>query len=445
MKIMLISHSPLISGGAEKSLLEYAETLKEHEYDCRVILPGKGEFSKHLKERGIKYSIVEYGWATKPHYKSNIRSSIEAAGRSLSNIYKVVKKYQPNVIITNTTVIPWGLYVGKELKVPTILLVHETLEDKQHVLGMEPNYAGYIDILDKNADYVIYNSSTTKESYDSLIKTPKISKALLFPVPNLKNIIDDKYISCKEKDKVDFAIIGSVQAEKNQIEVLYAVKEMIKKGVNEFSINIYGDGDEEYLKKINKYIKENNLAESIHMKGYSNNIYEEINKNNIIISPFKNESFGRAVIEGQLFGRLVIANDTGATSDLIIDGRTGLIYESGNIMQLAEKMIWAIDNQKEAIKIGNNARKIQRERYLSSNQYKALIDAVEYYNITSRNKDDNNTNLNRYSPISALSEYSNGLEYKYRHVYRITHNRITRKILHYIRALARRTRTLFKS
>ena len=441
MKIMLISHSPLISGGAEKSLLEYTEVLKEQGHECLVILPGKGEFSKRLTSLDIKWVTVGYSWATKPHRKSDTHRDIETAGRSISGIYKEVQKYKPDIIITNTTVVPWGLYVARELNIPSILLVHEILHDKQHVLNMEPSYEGYVDILDKTTDYIIYNSKTTKESYKDLIKTPTIAGDLLFPVPKIKDIIDTVYISCKPEEQMKFAVIGSVQAEKNQMEVLLAAREMIKNGTHKFTVNIYGDGNVEYVLKLKKFIKKNGLERNVKLKGYIDNIYEQINKNNVVISPFKKESFGRAVIEGQLFGRLVISNTTGASTDLIEDGQTGLLYESGNSKQLAERMTWAIEHQDESIKIGKNARKIQREKYLSSNQYKALIDAISYFDLDDKGV---SSSINRYSPIASLSAYANGLEHRYRHIFRITHNRVTRTILHYIRAAVRKVYRFFK-
>lgn len=433
MRILLISHSPLVSGGAEKCLLEYVDVLISQGHECRVIVPSRGEMSRELSSKNIDWSVANYVWATKPTKEIYMHHAVSNAGNSLASIFIEVEKYKPEVIITNTVVVPWGHYVGRSLNIPTILLVHEALSDKNHVLKMEPNYEGYVNVLDKNVDYVIYNSLFTKNDYSSILKSPVASRKILYPVPSLEDRIDSMYVENKIDENISIAIIGSIQERKNQLEAFHAAKILLDRNINNFTINLYGDHDPKYLNKVKLYIKDNNLENHIKLKGYTDDVYKTINKHNVIVSTFLFESFGRVVLEGQLFGRIVIANDTGAGTELVEDMHNGLIYKSGNATQLAEKLEWVIKNKKKALMLGVDARDEQRRKYLSEDRYDALIEAIKYFS----KRKDKDAYINRFDPLISLSTYATGLEHKYRHIHKLTHNRVTRYALHNVKKTLR--------
>lgn len=434
---MLISHSPLISGGAEKCLLEYTIALKSKGHDCNVVIPAKGELSRELTKNNIKSSIAQYSWATKPNRPiMGDVSYIENAGKSIANIFKVARTFKPDVIITNTLVIPWGAYVARAMGVPNALLVHETIIDKQDVLDMEPSYEGYIDTINKNVDYIIYNSEHTKDSYKELITTPVVSKEILYPVPELGTLFKDKYKKNTIGDVLKIAIIGSIHVKKNQLEALQAATSLIKRGVSKFVINLYGDSDPLYVNKVKKYILSNSLQDNVFIKGYTDDVYSVINDHNVILSPFLSESFGRAVVEGQLFGRVVIANDTGASIDLVSHEKNGLIYSSGDPADLANKIEWVINNKDKAIGMGLYARKEQSRRYLGATKYKPLFESIAYL-ASDKHKNSVRINTNLYDPVLSLSYYSIGLEHRYRHIHRLIFNKYSRKFVHVLRKVVK--------
>lgn len=438
---MLISHSPLKSGGAEKCLIEYSGVLNQAGHDCVVVLPARGELSTELSKVGIKWAVAEYVWATKPRKVSDYSAATLSAGRSMSSIFGLVKKYKPDIIITNTMVIPWGIYVGRSLGIPTALLVHETLVDKLDVLNVAPDYEGYVDAIDRSVDYVIYNSIFTKSSYSDSIKTPVISSNALYPIPKIDEALDRLHTPNLIGDTVKIAVIGSIQKLKNQLEVVLAAKELVKSGVKNFEINMYGDHDPAYIEKVKAAITKNKLDKYVYIKGYTDDVYREINDHNVIVSPFLVESFGRVVLEGQLFGRIVIANDTGAGPELVKNMHNGLVYRSGDHKELSKKIEWVIKNKKKAIKLGEIAMVEQRDKYLSKDRYKPLLDLVKYFS-SNKNKKGNRENI--YDPVLSLGLYAQTLDKKYRHIHRLTHNKVTRTVLHHIRSARRKIYYKFK-
>lgn len=89
------------------------------------------------------------------------------------------------------------------------------------------------------------------------------------------------------------------------------------------------------------------------------------------------ENFPRTLVEAFASGLPVIASRLGALPQLIDDGRTGLLFEPGNPVDLAEKIAWAHSNKEAMLEMGRNARLEYERKYTSEINYRQLIDIYE--------------------------------------------------------------------
>lgn len=85
------------------------------------------------------------------------------------------------------------------------------------------------------------------------------------------------------------------------------------------------------------------------------------------------ESFPRTLVEAFGCGLPVIASRIGALAELIEDGVTGLLFESGNADDLAAKLKWAQQNPEKMRQMGRNARKKYEAEYTADQNYNQLI------------------------------------------------------------------------
>lgn len=424
MKILLLSHIGSVTGGAEKCLLEYVDALRKEGHNCKVIVPYKGPMTNALSEKGIAWSVVGYGWATRPHRNVHPHRIMASTGNSLVRIFQEVEKYKPDLIMTNTAVIPWGLYAGKAFGIPTVVLIHEILNEKDPSLRMVPNYREYREILNQNADYVIYNSQFVKSEFAGDLVLPQTSKDILYPLPPLDEAkIDSLFKENLVGSKLKIAIFGALSPRKNQLEAVRAIKLLNNRGINNLTLDLYGDtsADPSYTKSLRRFVRDNSLTPYVKIKGFATNVYERMNDYNVVLSTATYEPFGRTLIEGQLFGRIVITNNTGGGLELVKDMSTGLVYQSGNPEELAEKILWIMDNRPQAVALGANAKREQVDMYITSSRYKALYSAVEHFEKRKNMPKD----ANIFEPMRSLFQYNHQLNNKYRHIYRLTHNRIT--------------------
>jgi glycosyltransferase involved in cell wall biosynthesis len=85
------------------------------------------------------------------------------------------------------------------------------------------------------------------------------------------------------------------------------------------------------------------------------------------------DSFPRTLVEAFACGLPVIASRIGSLPDLIQDGVTGLLFESGNAQDLADKMRWAQRNPADMLKMGEQARTRFEEQYTEESNYHQLM------------------------------------------------------------------------
>lgn len=85
------------------------------------------------------------------------------------------------------------------------------------------------------------------------------------------------------------------------------------------------------------------------------------------------ETFCLVLVEAFACGLPVIAARLGAMQDLIEDGRTGILFDSGSSVDLAEKIAWADRHPEEMRRMGRNAREKYLEKYTPQHNYEQLM------------------------------------------------------------------------
>ncbi|HEX8182883.1 MAG TPA: glycosyltransferase [Candidatus Saccharimonadales bacterium] len=426
-KILFLSHTGAVTGGAEQCLLEYVDVLIRNGYKCTVMVPYKGPMTENLAKKNIPSIVVGYGWATKPHRKVHPHRILASTGNSLVRIFQEVEKYKPDVIISNTTVIPWGMYAGRAFGIPNIVLVHEILNEKDPSLRMVPDYKRYGQILNDNSDYIIFNSLFVKNEFDSSFASPKLAEKILYPLPPLDaEKIRQLYKKNEIKKNISIAIFGALSPRKNQLEAVQAIKILSDQGKKFITLDLYGDteADARYTKQLRKYIRDNGISDQVKIKGFTSEAYVRMNEYNAILSTATYEPFGRTIIEGQLFGRIVVTNNTGGGLELVEDRRTGFVYTSGDHESLASTLDWIISHAEESIAMATAAKQIQLDKFFSSDRYEVLLDAVAY--LQQHRAEYRNDNI--FDPTLALFQHNHQLNIKYKNIHRLTHNRFTYKI-----------------
>ena len=89
------------------------------------------------------------------------------------------------------------------------------------------------------------------------------------------------------------------------------------------------------------------------------------------------ETFGRVAIEAFACGVPVIASRLGAIAEIVEEGRTGLLFQTGDPQDLANKVHWAISHPEAMHRMGENARQVYEQKYTSEANYCLLSNIYE--------------------------------------------------------------------
>ncbi len=83
----------------------------------------------------------------------------------------------------------------------------------------------------------------------------------------------------------------------------------------------------------------------------------------IYVLPSYHEGMPRTVLEAMAMGRPILTTDVPGCRETVIDGKNGWLVEKANVEQLAEKMIWFIDNQDKWQEMGKISHAMAYEKF----------------------------------------------------------------------------------
>lgn len=165
-------------------------------------------------------------------------------------------------------------------------------------------------------------------------------------IPNIVSLRPDLYIQ-RETIQPKFISIRHLR-ELYNIPCILRAFERVQKEIPEASLDILGQGDQRPM--LEEYVREHGL-QHVQFVGQVPNteIYDYLNKNDILLSAPRIDNMPVSLLEAMNAGLLVISSRVGGVPYMIKDGRTGLLFESDNDEELAEKMLWAARHPEECI------------------------------------------------------------------------------------------------
>jgi glycosyltransferase involved in cell wall biosynthesis len=223
----------------------------------------------------------------------------------------------------------------------------------------------------KKSDKLIVNSIELKKK---LLKKYNISSTCIYNPLDTKKIIQLSKIKVtnnffKEKNFIKIINIGRLTDQKDQITILKAVNKV--KDKIKIKLLIVGQGKNK--KKLEDYIKQNNLNKIVKINKYTNNPYNLIKSADVFILSSLFEGLPNVLLEAITLNKFIISTDcpTGP-KEILYNGKAGLLFDAGDYIELSKKILFFYDNynlclQKRSIaKSGLNRfeYKINLDKYL---------------------------------------------------------------------------------
>lgn len=144
------------------------------------------------------------------------------------------------------------------------------------------------------------------------------------------------------------------------VDILIQAFNLIAQDYPDVSLKIIGHCDD---RKPYIDLVEGNSRISFHKGMFYEEIVKEFNDCRFFVLPSRTESMGRVLIEAMASGKAVIASRVGGIPDVVEENKTGLLFESENYRELAEKMRQFLDNPDMMQRMGEAGHQRAKDHY----------------------------------------------------------------------------------
>ena len=362
VSVLFFSHSSLFYG-AEKSLQVLASELPRRGMVSTVVLPFDGPLKRSLEEKGVVTLVHLYGWwsdqdpvddaESQPRLARHLRSFEE-------RLLPLLQRINPDVIVTNTSVIPWGGVGAFLLNKPHIWYVHELGAPERGINFFYPREE-IAEYIQTGANLIISNSVFTQRKFFG--ESAQTRTEIIYPFSELeqkKSMDAESYF--QKEGSFKLACLGAILPGKGQADAVHALKELVPAG-RIVELVFAGDPDTEYHKMLMGLVEAFDLTSCVHFAGFLDHPYALYEQADAILVCYRDEPFGLVTLEAMRLGKPVIAAASGGTLELIEDEIDGLLYAPGDPIQLAERIGRLIDNPELRGRLGANAAEKAREKF----------------------------------------------------------------------------------
>jgi glycosyltransferase involved in cell wall biosynthesis len=159
--------------------------------------------------------------------------------------------------------------------------------------------------------------------------------------------------------------VGRINKNKNLSIVLLALARLKKESID-FTLHVVGGyKDNYYEEEVNTIVNENDLSGQVIFYGWQTQeqILQVHEKCRIFVLPSQQETMPVVVGEAMALGKVVIASNVGAVSEMVTDNSSGFLFKRNDLEQLCS-LLKRLHNNTELIETtSTNAMREAREKF----------------------------------------------------------------------------------
>lgn len=337
-RIVFASHTADLSG-AERGLVELAGGLAARGHTVSVLIPRHGPLADLLDEAGLPWFVEDYRWWARIHrrYLRRIRHITRQLSRK-RRIARLLRELQPDVVITNTVVIPAPALAARSLGIPHIWYLRE-FGKLDHRFHFDLGFTNSARLIGRWSQAVIVNCRALADYFVQWIPADKLHVVYNAVRLNVEEAQLDVWRAERgaEDEVLRCVILGRIHPAKGQIEALHALARLRDRGVHA-TLAIVGQGQTADEQELDAMIHSLRLEDRVDRVGFSSEPLRHLCRADVALVCSTHEAFGRVVVEALKVGCPVIVSDNGGIVEHVKPGVNGYSYPPGDIDALAERM-----------------------------------------------------------------------------------------------------------
>ena len=329
-------------GGTENVVLQLCKIFKS-KVNKIVVCSADGFRTGLLTDMGIRHYVI----------KDLENKSLSAMISIIKDINMVIGKEKITVIHTHhrmATLYANILRLFHGFKI--ISTAHNTFEDKK--------------LLTKIAYHNVEIAACGQMVRNNLVDYFGISNERVRVIHNAVEPFSDKVVPCQEIEELHraghFVIgnIGRLSEQKGMGYYIQAASIVLKKNDN-VKFVIVGSGEEE--SKLRTLVSSLQLEKYITFLGYRNDPQNLMSQMDLIVLSSLWEGLPLTPIEAFSVGKTIVATAVDGTTEIVEDGKSGLLVKPKDAKEIAEEIIWMIEHPKESSKMENSALKRYKDEF----------------------------------------------------------------------------------
>lgn len=287
-------------------------------------------------------------------------------------IQEIAQKSRANIICTHfTRALLTGFVVAKWCHIPIIHNEHSSAHYRQ---GLGRTLAR---LVLPWVDLIICNSEHTRQSIQKSFWGTKDKLVTVHnPVEertagrSVKEVRAELGVAANE---ILIMHVGRMISERDQLTILKGVYEL-RKTFSSVRLVMIGEGPQRAALELSARMM--GLEGSVIFLGNSNEIGDYLEAADIYVNSTLDEGFGIAVVEAMLSRVPVVLSDRGAHPELIVSGKSGLLYEGGNSHALAAKLGLLVGDPDMRRRMGSEGRRHAQRRFAPADYATRYLDFI---------------------------------------------------------------------
>ena len=340
----------LCTGGKERRLIELMSGLKGNT-DIEILLI--------LAFNQIDY---EYFYNLNIDYVSIDKRPNKKSIKVFFQLDKIIKNFKPDIIHT------WGsmqtFYMLPSSILRKIPLINSQITNAPLIGTKRSLFQRFINNINLRTSTInLANSYAGLKSYS--IENNKNSRVIHngFNMNRIKLLEDSSKIRKQLNIKTKYVVcmVGAF-SDRKDYETYLTVAEKIIKNRNDISFLGIGSG---YL--LEKYRKEYERFKRIILPGRMSDVESIINVSDICVlmtsGNVHGEGISNSIMEYMALGKPIVASDSGGTSEIVQNNKTGFIIPDKSYDELKTKIHYLLSNKKLRDEMGNLGKKRISDRF----------------------------------------------------------------------------------
>ena len=344
-------------GGAETGCYDLAHFL--YEKDCKsFIITSGGHLLKYVKKNKVKIFKLPV------HSKNIILMLINTLIISLITII-----YNIDIIHARSRAPAWScLWACFLTRRKFVTTFHGTYNFSNVIKKFYNSVMVKSKLIIAGSNFIFNHINENYEKFlNSKNKLMVIFRGINLEYFNEKNIAEHKKKKLisdwnLDTEKKTILLPGRLTSWKGQDILIEALNILIEDyNKTNFQAVILGpdQGRRVYSKKLFSLVERYQLNQKVRFISHAKDMPVAYSIADIVVSSsIEPEAFGRVAVEAQAMKKPIVASDIGGSKETVLNGKSGILYKSGDARELAKVLNKLIELDKEALySMGNEGRK----------------------------------------------------------------------------------------